>query len=181
MIKFFFNTVYPLGLFIIFMNPDLDLYIPNFDFYSWNFMYYWIIYIIPILYYLYFIYSHNKEIVFEFKDNKVYKKFKEEEWKFSVLNILLFLFLLPTGLILTTMLVHNVLNGIKLKNMFSYFIIISYITFFISIFLFYFRVRFTGSSLFQIELLSGDVFFLIIPFILSSVIVFNQEFKKLDE
>jgi hypothetical protein len=77
------------------------------------------------------------------------------------------------------MLVHNLLNGIKQKNMFSYFIIISYVTFFISIFLFYFRVK--GSSLFQIELLSGDVFLLIIPFILSSVVVFNQEFKKLDE
>jgi hypothetical protein len=180
MIKGFFKFVYPLGLLIILQNSNFNLYIPNFDFYSWNFMYYWIIYIIPILYYLYFIYSHYKEIVFEFKD-KVYNKFKEE-WNFSefpvLIKILLFLLILPTMLIFIPVFV---LNGIKQKNIFSYFIIISYITFFISIFLFYFRFRFKGSSLFQIELLSGDVFFLIIPFILSSVVVFNQEFKKLDE
>jgi hypothetical protein len=180
MIKFFLKLVLslsPFGLFIGFISSKL--YIPNFDFYSWNFMYYWIIYTIPILYYLYFIYSHYKEIFVSFKD--MFNKRRERYGKFFfVILTLQSLFVIPWLLILVPFFLPLYIDtSFEDKNdklFLSYLNKISCTTLFISIYLFY--NRFTGSSLFQIELLSGDLLFLIIPFILSSIVVYNSSSQK---
>jgi hypothetical protein len=136
---------------------------PDFSIFSWKIMCFWLIYIIPILYWFYF----RKEFLKELKDALKQLKKEIKENKSSIILI----FFIPTVVTVPFLDTENYRgNELFSKKSISYLKTISTTTFLLSIYLFYDRFQ----SL-QNQLLTGDLFFLIIPFFISIVLIFNYE------
>ena len=136
---------------------------PDFHFFSWKIMCFWLIYIIPILYWFYF----RKEFLDNLKEalKQLKKEIKENKSK------IILIFFIPT-VVTVPFLDTEHYRGNKLFSKKSVFYLktISTVTFLLSIYLFYDRFQ----SI-QNQLLTGDLFFLIIPFFVSIVLIFNYE------
>jgi hypothetical protein len=169
--NFLIGFIYPLFLILLwFFNSPI--YTTKLIFFSWNLMFYWIFYIIPISYYLFLIIYLHKEFYCFFKE--IFSK-KEIGIPLKVFNSLIY-FLFP--IIFDKPEYYFNLKKVEGYNkkenkyLVSYYSnIVSYLTFFISIYSFF--DRFLKKLSFQIELLSGDLFFIIIPFVMSLVFISN--------
>jgi hypothetical protein len=138
---------------------------------SWNYMFIWLIYIVPILNVLL---TFSRLIDGSFKDfymEEIHgsKELKEMNiiWKLILIIYAIFSFLM-------SMYLGNTDNySKKFKYIFSKVI---YVTFVISIYVL--RERFLKNCSFDSEVLSGDVVFGILPFILSLFLILHNPFKK---
>ena len=159
---FIIANLYPFLLLICLIKGKII--IPDFYFFSWKIMCFWLIYIIPILYWFYFCKEFLNHLKAALKQLK--KEIKENK-----INIILIFFLPLAGILVPPIdTEHYPGNELFSKKSVFYLKTISTVTFLLSIYLFYNRFQ----SI-QNQLLTGDLFFLIIPFFLSIVLIFNYD------
>ena len=154
-------ALYPFLLLICLIKGKII--IPDFYFFSWKIMCFWLIYIIPILYWFYFCKEFLNEL-------KVALKHLKKEIKENKIKIIL-MFFIPSNVTVPFLdTEHYPGNELFSKKSVFYLKTISTVTFLLSIYLFYDRFQ----SI-QNQLLTGDLFFLIIPFFVSIVLIFNYD------
>lgn len=169
-----FTFLFYLMFFVIYVPFNLDIIVKYINFYGknqWDLMYIWLIFIVPIIN-IFLCLNKLIDGSFKFYYNKYLERFSQE--KLTIFKIYAYFQILLEFIFFNNY--AEYINHKYIKNFIYTFAKINYITFFLSIYSFF--CRFLKNPLLNNQVLSGDLFFIFLPFILSFILILNNPFKN---
>lgn len=169
-----FTLLFYLIFFVIYVPFNFDIILKYINFYGknqWNLMYIWLIFIVPIIN-IFLCLNKLIDGSYKFYYNKYLESFSQE--KLTIFKIIVYFQILLEFIFFNNY--AEYINHKYIKNFIYTFAKINYITFFLSIYSFF--NRFLKNPLLNNQVLSGDIFFIFLPFILSFILILNNPFKN---